>query len=172
MLNKQNLGSQYLIKSAELLGNFNVCKSLAASEQKRKLNEDVQVGFRIEFFDGTNFSSNKKPKFSNSDNNDLEILNIPNLNVKSTLVNVIDGLQNYLGTLDHCLAKPSEAQFKHTGMLSRAPKAYQSLTETPIFVPTNQPDLPDVNHGGKNNEDTHPNSLRGRNDSSLTMITS
>jgi hypothetical protein len=56
--------------------------------------------------------------------------------------------------------------------ISRAPKAYQSLTETPIFVPTNQPDLPDVNHGGKNNEDTHPNSLRGRNDSSLTMITS
>ena len=119
---------------------------------------------RIEFFDGTNFPANKKPKFSNSDNNDLQILIIPGLNVESTLVNVIDGLQNYLGTLDHCLAKPSEAQFKCTGMLSRAPNAYQLLTETPIFVPTNQPDLPDSYRGKKNNVDTHPNSLRGKND--------
>lgn len=175
MSGKQNIERQYLTRSVELLGNFNVCKSLAATELarlKRKLDNDVQVGLRIGYFDGSNFPTNKKPKFSNPDNNDLEILNIPNLNVQSSLVHVIDGLQNYLGTLNHCLAKPSEAQFKHTGMISSAPNAYRSLTETPIFVPTNQPDLTDRFHGGKNNVDTHPNSLQGRNDSSLTMIAS
>ena len=105
-------------------------------------------------------------------------MNLQNLTLKSALNNVIDVLQEYLNTLDHNHAKPSEAQLSRVkaDMISSAPApgAHLTLTDTPIFIPINQPDLPadSARHVCDNNMNTHSNSLRERNESLLTMITS
>ena len=60
-------------------------------------------------------------------------------------------------------------------MMPREPGAYELATKTPIFVPNNQPAM--STYSGKNKKskskvytDTHLNYLLGRDNSSLTMI--